>query len=282
MTTAIDAGSPAPGFTAPTNDGGSLSLDSLRGKAVVLYFYPRDDTPGCTREAQEFTEALPQFAAAGAEIVGVSKDSAAKHDKFREKYGLPFTLVSDAESDICERYGVWVEKKNLRQDLHGHRALDLPHRRRRHRQQGLAQGEGPGPRRQGARGGAGAQRSRRLTCRPLRHVQTRQDSVAMSEAIKSKWGTIGTVACGQNAIGLVSAGLWNAIGLVAVGLINAMGLVCIAPGNAMGFVAIGGGNAMGVVAIGGGNAMGIVALAGGTATGVIAIAGGSSRSAIPI
>ena len=112
MTTAIEAGSPAPGFTAPTNDGGSLSLDGLRGKAVVLYFYPRDDTPGCTREAQEFTEALPEFAAAGAEIVGVSKDTAAKHDKFRAKYGLPFTLVSDAENDICERYGVWVEKKN--------------------------------------------------------------------------------------------------------------------------------------------------------------------------
>ncbi len=78
----------------------------------MLYFYPRDDTPGCTREAQEFTEALAEFARAGAEIVGVSKDSAAKHDKFRAKYGLPFTLVSDAEGDICERYGVWVEKKN--------------------------------------------------------------------------------------------------------------------------------------------------------------------------
>ena len=112
MTTAIDAGSPAPAFTAPTSDGGSLSLESLRGRAVVLYFYPRDDTPGCTREAQEFTQALPAFADAGAEIVGVSKDSAAKHDTFRAKYGLPFTLVSDADGDICERYGVWVEKKN--------------------------------------------------------------------------------------------------------------------------------------------------------------------------
>ena len=112
MTTAIEAGSAAPPFTAPTNDGGSLSLGSLRGKAVVLYFYPRDDTPGCTREAQEFTESLPAFAAAGAEIVGVSRDSAAKHDRFRAKYGLPFTLVSDADGDICERYDVWVEKKN--------------------------------------------------------------------------------------------------------------------------------------------------------------------------
>ena len=113
MTTVIDAGSPAPGFTAPTNDGGSLSLDSLRGKAVVLYFYPRDDTPGCTREAQEFTEAL-------SEIRGrrcgdrrcLQGHGTAKHDKFRAKYGLPFTLVSDTEGDICERYSVWVEKKN--------------------------------------------------------------------------------------------------------------------------------------------------------------------------
>ena len=112
MTTAIDAGSPAPGFSAPTDSGGSLSLESLRGKAVVLYFYPRDDTPGCTREAQEFTEALDEFSRAGAEIVGVSKDTAAKHDRFRAKYGLPFTLVSDTDSDICERYGVWAEKTN--------------------------------------------------------------------------------------------------------------------------------------------------------------------------
>ena len=112
MTTVIDAGSQAPGFTAPTNDGSSLSLDGLRGKAVVLYFYPRDDTPGCTREAQEFTEALGEFAAAGAEIVGVSKDTAAKHEQVLREVRPPLPLVSDAEGDICERYGVWVEKKN--------------------------------------------------------------------------------------------------------------------------------------------------------------------------
>ena len=112
MTTAIEAGTPAPGFTAPTNDGSSLSLDSLRGKAVVLYFYPRDDTPGCTREAQEFTEALPRSRRPAPRSSASPRDTAAKHDKFREKYGLPFTLVSDADSDICERYGVWVEKKN--------------------------------------------------------------------------------------------------------------------------------------------------------------------------
>ena len=112
MTTVIDTGSPAPDFTAPTSDGGTLTLSSLRGRAVVLYFYPRDDTPGCTREAQGFAETLPAFAEAGADIVGISKDTVAKHDRFRAKYGLPFPLVSDAESDICERYGVWVEKQN--------------------------------------------------------------------------------------------------------------------------------------------------------------------------
>lgn len=112
MTRTIEAGGPAPDFTAPCDDGGTFTLSSLRGKAVVLYFYPRDDTPGCTREAQGFAEALPAFAEAGADVVGVSKDTPASHDKFKEKYGLPFRLVSDADGDICERYGVWVEKKN--------------------------------------------------------------------------------------------------------------------------------------------------------------------------
>ncbi len=112
MTSEIKAGVEAPDFTAPTDGGDTLTLSSLRGKAVVLYFYPRDDTPGCTKEAQGFTEALPRFAEADVEIVGVSKDSVAKHDKFKAKYGLPFTLVSDESGNICERYGVWVEKKN--------------------------------------------------------------------------------------------------------------------------------------------------------------------------
>ena len=112
MTRTIEAGSPAPDFTAPCDDGGTFTLSSLRGKAVVLYFYPRDDTPGCTREARGFTEALPAFAEAGADVVGVSKDTPASHDKFKAKYGLPFRLVSDSDGDICERYGVWAEKKN--------------------------------------------------------------------------------------------------------------------------------------------------------------------------
>ena len=87
-----------------------MTLSALRPAPVVLYFYPRDDTPGCTKEAIGFTEALAQFNAAGATVLGVSKDSIAKHGKFRAKYELGIPLLSDAESDVCERYGVWVEK----------------------------------------------------------------------------------------------------------------------------------------------------------------------------
>ena len=106
-----ETGDNAPDFTLPRDGGGALTLSALRPQAVVLYFYPRDDTPGCTREAQGFTEHAEAFAAAGATVVGVSKDSVAKHDRFVAKHGLGVALVSDAESDVCERYGVWVEKK---------------------------------------------------------------------------------------------------------------------------------------------------------------------------
>ena len=103
-------GSPAPDFTLPRDGSDSVSLSDLRGKAVVLYFYPKDDTSGCTKEAIAFTENLPAFEAAGATILGVSKDTVAKHEKFRDKHSLGVALLSDAESDVCERYGVWVEK----------------------------------------------------------------------------------------------------------------------------------------------------------------------------
>lgn len=106
-----ETGDNAPDFTLPRDGGGALTLSALRPQAVVLYFYPRDDTPGCTREAQGFTEHAEAFAAAGATVVGVSKDSVAKHDRFVAKHGLGVALVSDAESDVCERYDVWVEKK---------------------------------------------------------------------------------------------------------------------------------------------------------------------------
>ena len=105
-----DIGQTAPDFTLPRDGGGQVTLSALRPKAVVLYFYPRDDTSGCTREAIAFNEKTGDFAAAGAEILGVSKDSVASHDKFVKKHGLGVLLASDENADVCERYGVWVEK----------------------------------------------------------------------------------------------------------------------------------------------------------------------------
>lgn len=106
-----DTGDTAPDFTLPRDGGGTLTLSALRPSKVVLYFYPRDDTSGCTLEAQGFTESRDAFEKAGATVVGVSKDSVAKHDKFVAKHDLSVALVSDAESDVCERYGVWTEKQ---------------------------------------------------------------------------------------------------------------------------------------------------------------------------
>ncbi|MEM9249854.1 MAG: thioredoxin-dependent thiol peroxidase [Pseudomonadota bacterium] len=106
----IDPGMPAPDFTLPRDGGGEVSLSDLSGKTVVLYFYPKDDTSGCTKEAIAFTELLSEFDAAGAVVMGVSKDTVKKHDKFRDKYELKVTLLSDDEADVCERFGVWVEK----------------------------------------------------------------------------------------------------------------------------------------------------------------------------
>lgn len=105
-----EVGQPAPDFTLPRDGGGTLSLSDQRPKAVVLYFYPKDDTPGCTKESIAFTEHADAFEAAGAMIIGISKDSVAKHDKFIAKHGLTVALVSDADTDICEQYGTWVEK----------------------------------------------------------------------------------------------------------------------------------------------------------------------------
>ncbi len=105
-----DAGENAPDFTLPRDGGGEVSLAEFKGAPVVLYFYPRDDTPGCTTEAVEFTGLGPEFKAAGAQVIGVSKDTVAKHDKFIAKHDLGVILASDAEGDVCERYGVWVEK----------------------------------------------------------------------------------------------------------------------------------------------------------------------------
>ncbi|EKE44315.1 redoxin [Oceaniovalibus guishaninsula JLT2003] len=100
----------APDFTLPRDGGGEIALSDLRGRPVVVYFYPRDDTPGCTTEAGDFTQAAEAFEAAGATVLGISKDSVAAHDRFRDKHGLGIALLSDEGSDVSERYGVWVEK----------------------------------------------------------------------------------------------------------------------------------------------------------------------------
>jgi peroxiredoxin Q/BCP len=106
----VDAGTTAPDFTMPTDGGGSVTLSALRGKPVVLYFYPKDDTSGCTAQACGFRDQLPDFQDVDATVIGVSKDAVASHDKFKAKYALPFTLASDKETGVAEAYGVWVEK----------------------------------------------------------------------------------------------------------------------------------------------------------------------------
>jgi peroxiredoxin Q/BCP len=103
-------GQPAPGFTLPADGGRTLSLAGLRGSAVVLYFYPKDDTSGCTREALDFTEGLAEFEAARTVVIGISKDPVRNHEKFIGKHALGVTLVSDAGSNVCECYGTWIEK----------------------------------------------------------------------------------------------------------------------------------------------------------------------------
>ena len=108
----LEIGQPAPDFTLATDGGGTVSLSALAGKRVVLYFYPKDDTPGCTREACAFRDQFPDFSAANAVVIGVSKDGAASHDKFKAKYQLPFTLAADTDTALAQAYGVWIEKKN--------------------------------------------------------------------------------------------------------------------------------------------------------------------------
>jgi len=106
----ITAGASAPDFTLPRDGGADITLSGLRPGKVVLYFYPKDDTPGCTLEAQDFTARLAEFTAAGTTVIGVSKDSVKAHDKFCKKHGLSIILASDETGHTCEDYGVWVEK----------------------------------------------------------------------------------------------------------------------------------------------------------------------------
>ena len=104
----IEEGQPAPMFRLPTGEGGEVALEDLRGKKVVLYFYPKDDTPGCTREACAFRDLRSEFAAKGAEIIGVSPDSPDSHRAFSQKFSLPFTLLADEGADVAQKYGVWI------------------------------------------------------------------------------------------------------------------------------------------------------------------------------
>ena len=111
MTTQIpEPGTAAPDFTLPRDGGESVTLSAFQPGKVVLYFYPKDDTPGCTLEAQDFTARAAEFAAAGTTVIGISKDSVKAHDKFCKKHGLQIILASDEEGQTCEDYGVWAEK----------------------------------------------------------------------------------------------------------------------------------------------------------------------------
>ena len=107
----ITQGISAPDFTLPQDGGSDVTLSALKGNPVIVYFYPKDNTPGCTTEALDFTARQQEFADLNCTVLGVSKDSVKKHANFRTKHGLSVTLLSDADSDVCERYGVWKEKK---------------------------------------------------------------------------------------------------------------------------------------------------------------------------
>ena len=106
----MEEGQQAPDFEMATDGGGTVKLSDLRGQKVVLYFYPKDDTPGCTKEACGFRDDIAAFTGADATVIGVSRDSVAKHDKFKAKFDLPFALASDEDGSVTEAYGVWVEK----------------------------------------------------------------------------------------------------------------------------------------------------------------------------
>jgi peroxiredoxin Q/BCP len=106
----VNIGDKAPDFTMPTDGNGSVTLSELRGKPVVLYFYPKDDTTGCTAEACGFRDNVPAYGKTGVVVIGVSRDSVASHDRFKAKYELPFILASDGDGKVTEAYGVWVEK----------------------------------------------------------------------------------------------------------------------------------------------------------------------------
>ena len=107
----VEKGTKAPEFSLPDENGEIRNLSDYKGKKLILYFYPRDNTPGCTKQACGFADLYPQFSEKGVEIIGISKDSVASHKKFKEKYSLPFTILSDTELQTIQAYDVWKEKK---------------------------------------------------------------------------------------------------------------------------------------------------------------------------
>lgn len=108
----LETGTKAPDFTLPDQNGKNHSLEDYKGKKVILYFYPKDNTSGCSKQACGFAELYPQFTEKGAVVLGVSRDTVASHKKFEQNYGLPFTLLSDTDRTVTEMYGAWGEKKN--------------------------------------------------------------------------------------------------------------------------------------------------------------------------
>ena len=116
----VTKGSRAPDFTLPSDEGGTVTLSDLRGQKVVLYFYPKDDTPGCTTQACDLRDAMPTFDELDAVVLGVSPDSVASHRKFRDKYGLNYTLLADEDHRVAEAYGVWKEK-----NMYGRKSMGI-------------------------------------------------------------------------------------------------------------------------------------------------------------
>ena len=125
-----EIGQPAPDFSLESDSGETISLESLRGRPVVVYFYPKDDTPGCTRQACAIRDNWAEFERLGATVIGVSPQSAESHLKFKQKYSLPFPLLADTDHVMAEAYGVWVEKKNYGKNLDGHQPVGLRDRPR--------------------------------------------------------------------------------------------------------------------------------------------------------
>jgi len=148
----LQPGDPAPDFTLSATAGETVGLAALKGRKVVLYFYPKDDTSGCTLEAQSFNALRGAFADAGTEVIGVSPDSLKSHDKFRAKYGLDLTLASDEGEGDASGLRRLGREEHVRSQIHGCRAHDRPHRPGREGRAGLVEGEGARARRGGARG----------------------------------------------------------------------------------------------------------------------------------